>query len=67
MAAETWTFQTEFNVSRDVLEQQKVDLLLSGVDTIAEVYVNDEKIGALNNAHRSDARSCLIAPCGLWK
>ena len=52
MALETWTFQAEFNVTQEILGRKQIDLVLEGVDTVAKVYVNDELVGSLNNAHR---------------
>ena len=52
VAEDTWTFQAEFNTSQSVLDQQQVDLVLYGVDTVAEVYLNDQLLGSLNNAFR---------------
>ena len=52
MAEETWIFQAEFNVTQEMLDRKRVDLVLEGVDTVAKVYVNDEPVGSLNNAHR---------------
>lgn len=52
VAYDTWTFQTEFNASEDILDQQKVDLVLNGVDTVAEIYVNDKLVVETHNAHR---------------
>lgn len=52
VADDTWTYETEFNVTDAMRDQKNIDLVLEGVDTVAEVYVNDEMAGELNNAHR---------------
>jgi beta-mannosidase len=52
VADETWSYQAEFSVSPEILGRSRVDLVLEGVDTVAEVYVNDWLVGKLNNAHR---------------
>lgn len=52
MAEDTWTYQAEFNVSQEMLGRRRVDLVLDGVDTVAEVYINEKLVGNLNNAHR---------------
>ena len=52
VAEDTWTFQAEFNMSQSELGQQQVDLVLYGVDSVAEVYLNDQLLGSLDNAFR---------------
>lgn len=52
MAEETWTFEADFNVTDDLLDKENIDLVLEGVDTIAEVFINDKSVAELNNAHR---------------
>lgn len=50
--AETWTFQRTFNVSADLLNHTAVDLLLTGVDTVADIFVDNLKLASVANAHR---------------
>ena len=50
--AETWTFQRTFNVSADLLNHTAVDLLLTGVDTVADIFVDNVKLASVANAHR---------------
>jgi len=49
---ETWVFQRTFNVSAAQLNYSAVDLLLTGVDTVAEISVDDVRLASTANAHR---------------
>ena len=51
-------FERLFNVSAGMLSQEAVDLLLTGVDTVADIYVNNNLLLSVSNAHRS-AATCL--------
>ncbi|XP_014285287.1 beta-mannosidase [Halyomorpha halys] len=44
-----WTYHTEFTVSAADLKHKSVWLVLHGVDTIGEVYLNDRHILSCNN------------------
>ena len=52
VADDIWTYESEFNVTQGMDDKASIDLVLEGIDTIAEVYVNDHMVGELNNAHR---------------
>lgn len=43
-----------------MLDRKRVDLVLEGLDTVAKVYVNDELVGSLNNAHRYVTNHALL-------
>jgi beta-mannosidase len=47
-----WTYQKTFTVSDDQLSQQHIDLVFDGVDTYADIFVNDQLIGHTNNMFR---------------
>ncbi|KAK9835150.1 hypothetical protein WJX81_001501 [Elliptochloris bilobata] len=49
---ETWTFQRTFNVSAALLNHTAVDLLMTGVDTVADIFVDNVKLASVANAHR---------------
>ena len=49
---ETWTFAHQFNVSASTLAQQNVDLLMTGVDTIAAIYVDNTLVANTSSVHR---------------
>jgi hypothetical protein len=64
-STETWVFQRRFNVSASVLSQDNVDLVLTGVDTVADIFIDDTLIRSVYNAHRS--RFILVELCWTWR
>ena len=52
---ETWVFTRQFNVSAALLNHSAVDLLLTGVDTVADIFVDNVKLASVANAHRRAA------------
>jgi beta-mannosidase len=46
-------FYTKITVTEDEMNKDKIILKFNGVDTIADLYINDKFIGAMNNMHRS--------------
>lgn len=52
VSLDTWTFEKTFTVPADFLQQKNVDLLLNGVDTVADVVVNGKLVGTVQNFHR---------------
>ena len=46
-----WEYSTEFEVSEDALNEERVDLVCEGLDTIATIYVNDVEVGRSDNMH----------------
>lgn len=64
IALENWTYSLEFNVSAENLEHRFVILTFNGLDTLSEVFVNDESIGTTDNMfvrYRFDVKNILIA------
>ncbi len=49
--AETWTFERQFNVSASTLAQRNVDLVMTGVDTIAAIYVDGVSVANTTSIH----------------
>jgi beta-mannosidase len=47
-----WEYQTTFQVDAATLDRQHVDLLFEGLDTLADVYLNDTKILHADNMFR---------------
>ncbi len=57
-----WIYQTIFNVSGDILLKTNVELHFKGLDTYADVYLNDSLILQANNMFREwmiDCKSLL--------
>jgi len=44
-----WVFQYEFDLKHEFLEHRKIILRFNGIDTFAEIYINDELIGFTEN------------------
>lgn len=51
-ASETWVFERLFNVSASMLSEDNIDLVLTGVDTVADIYVDNTLVRSVANAHR---------------
>src|SRR5229473_7788194 len=48
-----WEYQTEFDVDAATLARGHVDLLFAGLDTFADVYLNDAQLLKADNMFRS--------------
>ncbi len=48
-----WEYQAEFDVSADLLRQDRVNLVFAGLDTYADVYLNDQKVISADNMFRT--------------
>ncbi len=44
-----WVYKKEFNINQDFLEHSNIFLCFYGLDTFAEVYLNDELLGHTEN------------------
>ncbi|HEY8388984.1 MAG TPA: hypothetical protein VIK74_10295, partial [Parasegetibacter sp.] len=49
---ENWQYQTRFSVPADMLAKKYVELVFDGLDTYADVYLNNELILQANNMFR---------------
>lgn len=59
-----WEYKTTFEVSPTHLQRQNIDLVFEGLDTYADVYLNEKKILSADNMFRTwevDAKAALIA------
>ncbi len=57
-----WVYETEFHVEASVLGEARVEAVFDGLDTIADVSINGQKIGLAENMHlryRFDAKPYL--------
>lgn len=55
VALDTWTFESAFTPSYELLNRSSVDLVLNGVDTFATVKLNGHTVANLENFHRCGA------------
>ncbi len=53
-----WEYKTTFQVGRNMLHQDKIELLFEGLDTYADVYLNDTLIKSTNNMFREWRIDC---------
>lgn len=49
---EDWIYETVFTLTPDMREKANIDLLFKGLDTYADVYLNDQKILTTDNMFR---------------
>jgi len=49
---ENWIYKTKFDMSSEILSKSKVNLIFEGLDTYAEVVLNNELILSSNNMFR---------------
>ena len=60
--SQEWVYRREFSVPPAVLEEQVVELVACGLDTIASIRCNGRKVGQTSNMfveHRLDLKRCL--------
>ncbi len=50
---EDWIYQTTFNINADEAKSQNIDLVFDGLDTFAEIYLNDKLLKSTNNMFRT--------------
>ncbi|MBR6256370.1 MAG: glycoside hydrolase family 2 protein [Lachnospiraceae bacterium] len=48
-----YEFDTVFNVRGDMLQEEVLEMVFEGIDTISEIYLNGEKLGRTKNMHRT--------------
>lgn len=53
-----WEYKTIFKIASETLSKDKVELLFEGLDTYAEVYVNNNKVLFANNMFREWRIDC---------
>jgi len=59
-----WEYQTTFDVSDQLLKRENIELVFDGLDTYAEVFLNDTRVLDANNMFRSWRVACkaLLRP-----
>ncbi|HEX8465027.1 MAG TPA: glycoside hydrolase family 2 TIM barrel-domain containing protein [Abditibacterium sp.] len=58
-----WEYSTTFSVSAEALQEERVDLVCEGLDTVATVFVNGIEVGRSENMHveaRFDVKAALL-------
>jgi beta-mannosidase len=53
-----WEYQTEFEVSADILKMDHIELDFKGLDTYADVFLNEKKIISADNMFRTWKVDC---------
>ncbi len=57
-----WEYQTHFTLSSSLMKKDKVEIIFDGLDTYADVFLNDSLIIVANNMHKpwqAEVRSLL--------
>lgn len=49
---EDWVYETRFSLSSDMMQKENMDLVFEGLDTYADVYLNDECVLKADNMFR---------------
>jgi beta-mannosidase len=59
-----WEYQTTFNVTPEILARENIDLVFEGLDTYANVFLNDESLLNADNMFRTWRVDCkrLLKP-----
>lgn len=53
VSKENWEYQTVFNVDKKAFSKKNIELVFEGLDTYADVYLNDKKILSADNMFRT--------------
>jgi beta-mannosidase len=53
-----WEYETTFDVAPELLKREKIDLVFDGLDTYAEIFLNDTRLLNTNNMFRTWRVSC---------
>lgn len=48
-----YEFSTEFSINGENMRHDAIDLVFFGIDTIADIYINDIMIASVNDMHRT--------------
>ncbi len=49
---ENWEYQTQFTATKEMLANQNIELVFKGLDTYAEIELNNQKIASTDNMFR---------------
>lgn len=53
LAEKDYEYARNFTITADYLKEERIDLVVSGLDTLAEIYINNHKIAFTDNVHRT--------------
>ncbi len=57
-----WEYETTFSTDNSILQRDRVEIVFQGIDTYADVYINDQLVLSTDNMHRTwrvDVKSIL--------
>ena len=49
VSKENWTYSTSFDVFPEILEKKNINLVFHGIDTVGDIYLNENFLGTVNN------------------
>ena len=55
---EDWEYKTSFDVDKEMLKRERIELFFAGLDTYSDVYLNDKKILSTSNMYREWRVEC---------
>lgn len=50
---EDWIYKTTFKLSKEIVQKENINLLFKGLDTYADIYLNDSLLLSVDNMFRS--------------
>lgn len=53
LSREDYTYQTEFDVTEQMMKNSQIRLKFLGIDTLADIYLNGTHVGNTYNMHRT--------------
>lgn len=65
-----YEFEREFTVPAELIDKDRIELICYGLDTLAEIYINDILLAKTNNMHRTwrfDCKSLLSRGANIIK
>ncbi len=48
-----YEFQRDFTINEELFQNDQIELICYGLDTLAEIYINDKLLAKTNNMHRT--------------
>ncbi len=63
IAEHDWTYSRQFSVSTELLQQENIDLVCDGLDTIATIRINGHTVATTDNmfvGHRFNVKEMLV-------